>query len=193
MSFKIVAPDDLKDVIGSVVSPTISDDILPPVLDNYDNVPAHYLSKHNLKPLTVGSNAWLSHMKEIYDIYVEDMKYEQGKTDAGLRWDTTSEKGIYQEGLCNMLMEYTTARHDYELKLLEVSSNTQTVPVSLKKSEQRKREKELQKKILKDNEILERLRDRVDAIDHAIYTEYHQEEVGLKFEPCAIMNDRPLV
>ncbi|PKC59234.1 hypothetical protein RhiirA1_469759 [Rhizophagus irregularis] len=40
---KIVAPDDLKDVIGSVVSPTISDDILPPVLDNYDNVPAHYL------------------------------------------------------------------------------------------------------------------------------------------------------
>ncbi|GBC34061.2 hypothetical protein GLOIN_2v1771882 [Rhizophagus irregularis DAOM 181602=DAOM 197198] len=106
-------------------------------------------------------------MKEIYDIYVEDMKYEQGKTDAGLRWDTTSEK--------------------------EVSSNTQTVPVSLKKSEQRKREKELQKKILKDNEILERLRDRVDAIDHAIYTEYHQEEVGLKFEPCAIMNDRPLV
>ncbi|PKY30954.1 hypothetical protein RhiirB3_448301 [Rhizophagus irregularis] len=40
---QIVAPDDLKDVIGSVVSPTISDDILPPVLDNYDNVPAHYL------------------------------------------------------------------------------------------------------------------------------------------------------
>ncbi|PKB97084.1 hypothetical protein RhiirA5_431733 [Rhizophagus irregularis] len=120
------------------------------------------------------------------------MKYIQDKIDAGSLWDTTPKKGIYQKDLCDMIMEYTTVHYDYELKLLKVSSEAQTVPVSFKKSEQHKREKELQKKKREDNEILEYLRDHVDTIDHAIYTEYHRKEVGLKYQPCAIMEDRAL-
>ncbi|CAB5201791.1 hypothetical protein GLOIN_2v1765875 [Rhizophagus irregularis DAOM 181602=DAOM 197198] len=89
-------------------------------------------------------------------------------------------------------MEYTTAQHDYELKLLEVSSIMQTVPGSLKKSKQRKREKEIAQKKQEDTEILEELFNCVKTIDHAIYMEYHREEVGLKYQPCALMEDRTL-
>ncbi|UZO04895.1 uncharacterized protein OCT59_025257 [Rhizophagus irregularis] len=90
---------------SSIASPTIVDPNPPVVIDNLENVPKHYIPlipdepfyegglynqpshrnirKRNLKLLTVGSNAWLAHMKEIYDIHIENTQYEQAKIDAG--------------------------------------------------------------------------------------------------------------
>ncbi|UZO24610.1 uncharacterized protein OCT59_016906 [Rhizophagus irregularis] len=108
----MVAMSDLNPIDSSVVS-TLTGNSTPPssIIDTFENVPAHYvllipeepfykggllnqpsrskIRKRNLNPLTVGSNAWLAHMKEIYDQHEEDMKYEREKTDAGIRWDTT--------------------------------------------------------------------------------------------------------
>ncbi|CAB5206073.1 unnamed protein product [Rhizophagus irregularis] len=95
-------------------------------------------------------------------------------------------------------MEYTTAHHNYELKSREVSSKAQIVLAPLVRPsnrEFRNREKFLRERMQKaeeDKEILADLRWRVEHLDHAIYCEYHREEVGLKFHPCAVMDDRIL-
>ncbi|POG79073.1 hypothetical protein GLOIN_2v1529827 [Rhizophagus irregularis DAOM 181602=DAOM 197198] len=103
----IVATSDFSHIDSSVVSPPFGNSTPPPsVIDIFENVPLHYIllipeepfyegglhnqpsrnriRKHNLKPLTVGSHAWLAHMKEIYDIHIEDTKYELDKIDAGI-------------------------------------------------------------------------------------------------------------
>ncbi|UZO24611.1 uncharacterized protein OCT59_016907 [Rhizophagus irregularis] len=41
-------------------------------------------------------------------------------------------------------------------------------------------------------EILEELLNRVENLNHAIYMEYHRKVVGLKYLPCALMEERLL-
>ncbi|PKC52925.1 hypothetical protein RhiirA1_480375 [Rhizophagus irregularis] len=192
----MVPASGLNHTDSSVIRPLIGNSTPPSsVVDIFENVPAHYILLIPERPLYEGglyNQPSSSKIKKRKLKPLTDMLYERKKTDAGIRWDTTPKKGIYRQELCNVIMEYTDARHDYELKLLEVSSTIQTVPGSLKKSEQKKREKDIAKKEQEDTQILEELLNRVITLDHAIYSEYHREEVGLKYLPCALMEKRLL-
>ncbi|CAG8588913.1 hypothetical protein GLOIN_2v1883375 [Rhizophagus irregularis DAOM 181602=DAOM 197198] len=189
--------------VSSVASTSNDNPISPANTDNWENVPEHYIplipqyavyeggrlnqpsrhkvSKKKLQPLAVGSDGWLALMKEIYDDHVSTIKYEQGRINAGIQWDTTPDQGEYREDLCNRVMEVTNAQYNYEMKLLEISSQVipelPTVSGPLKQCERKKREKrrlqilqDIERKKLEDTEILEELRSW----------------------PCAIMDDRPL-
>ncbi|PKC13888.1 hypothetical protein RhiirA5_410075 [Rhizophagus irregularis] len=156
---------------NSVTSPTIVDPTPPVVVNIFENVPAHYvlliparplydggvynqpsrnqIRERKLKPLTVGSEAWLAHMEEIYNIHLENLQYDLDKKAAISQWNTTDEK----------------ERKDLLKKM---------------------------QKAEEDEEILTHLRERIAHIDHVIYIKYHREEVGLKFHPCAVMDDRIL-
>ncbi|CAB5201793.1 unnamed protein product [Rhizophagus irregularis] len=78
----IVATSDFSHIDSSVVSPPFEEPFYEGGLHNQPS--RNRIRKHNLKPLTVGSHAWLAHMKEIYDIHIEDTKYELDKIDAGI-------------------------------------------------------------------------------------------------------------
>ncbi|PKK60159.1 hypothetical protein RhiirC2_793745 [Rhizophagus irregularis] len=85
-------------------------------------------------------------------------------------------------------MEVTDAQYNYEKKLLEISSEVipelPTVSGSLKqKIEQKRRE---------DTEILEKLRSWVNIYEDVFIINYYRDEIGLAFQPCAIMDDRLL-
>ncbi|PKC74372.1 hypothetical protein RhiirA1_388169 [Rhizophagus irregularis] len=148
----LMVPASVLNHTDSSVRPPIGNPTPPSsVIDIFENVPAHYILLILKEPLYEGAL-----MKKIYDDHEEDMIYERKKTDAGIRWDTNPENGIYRQELCDVIMEYTDFRHDYELKLLEVSSTIQSVPGSLNKKEQKK------------------------------------PEVGLKYFPCALMEERLL-
>ncbi|PKB92878.1 hypothetical protein RhiirA5_443068 [Rhizophagus irregularis] len=101
--------------------------------------------KKKLQPLAVGSDGWLALMKEIYDHHITMTEYEQERIIAGIQWDTTPDQGEYRKDLCDLVMELTTAHHNYEQKLLEISSAVipELPPISgpLKQSERKKREK----------------------------------------------------
>ncbi|CAB5159190.1 unnamed protein product [Rhizophagus irregularis] len=167
-SFPKSAPSDLPHNVSSVTSPTIVDPTPPVVVNIFENVPAHYvlliparplydggvynqpsrnqIRERKLKPLTVGSEAWLAHMEEIYNIHLENLQYDLDKKAAISQWNTTDEKDLLKK---------------------------------MQKAEE-------------DEEILTHLRERIAHIDHVIYIKYHREEVGLKFHPCAVMDDRIL-
>ncbi|PKK77260.1 hypothetical protein RhiirC2_771531 [Rhizophagus irregularis] len=159
--------------------------------------------KKKLQPLAVGSDGWLAHMKEIYDNHSMLTKYEQDRIIAGIKWDTTPDQGEYRKDLCNLVMEVTDAHHNYELKLLELSIEVtpEVPPVSghLSKSEYKKREKRRKEKELKlaqkkreDTKILEELRSWVNTYEDAFIIGYYRDEIGLAFQPCTIMDDKPL-
>ncbi|PKY27436.1 hypothetical protein RhiirB3_478569 [Rhizophagus irregularis] len=165
------------------------------------------IKRHKLKPLTVGSEAWLAHMEEIYNIHLENLQYDLDKKSqwetsdekaAISQWETSDIKGTYRRDLCDIIMEYTTAYHNYELKLREVSAKALIVLEPLVRPsnrEYRNREKYLLQKLKneeEDKEILAELLNRVEHLDHAIYCEYNRIEVGLKFYPYAVMDDRIL-
>ncbi|PKK61548.1 hypothetical protein RhiirC2_718337 [Rhizophagus irregularis] len=106
----VVVPSDLPHNVSSVVSPTIIDPTPSVVVDIFKNVPAHYIPlildgrfydggvynqpsrtqirKRKLKPLTVGSEAWLAHMEEIYNIHLEKLQYDLDRKAAISQWDT---------------------------------------------------------------------------------------------------------
>ncbi|PKC58035.1 hypothetical protein RhiirA1_471581, partial [Rhizophagus irregularis] len=162
--------------------------------DNWENVPEHYIPlipqsaiyeggrlnqpsrmkiwKKKLQPLAVGSNGWLAHMKEIYDNHSMLTKYEQDRIIAGIKWDTTSD---------------------------QVTPEVPTVSGHLSKSEYKKREKRRKEKELKlaqkkreDTNILEELCSWVNTYEDVFTIGYYRDEIGLAFQPCAIMDDRPL-
>ncbi|CAG8726036.1 uncharacterized protein OCT59_005973 [Rhizophagus irregularis] len=159
--------------------------------------------KKKLQPLAVGSDGWLAHMKEIYDHHEMMTEYEQGRIIAGIQWDTTPDQGEYRRDLCNLVMEVTNAQYNYEMKLLEISSEViPEIPIvsgALKQSERKKREKrrlqklqEIERKKHEDTEILEELRSWVYRYETIFDVNYYRREIGLAFQPCAIMDDRPL-
>ncbi|PKC72597.1 hypothetical protein RhiirA1_452107, partial [Rhizophagus irregularis] len=193
--------------------------------DNWENVPEHYVPlihqsaiyegcrlnqpfrmkiwKKKLQPLAVGSDGWLTHMKEIYDHHSMLSKYEQDRIIAGIKWNTTPDQGEYRKNLCNIVMEVTDAHHNYELKLLEMSIEVtpEVAPVSehLPKREYKKREKRRKEKAIafakkqrEDNEILENLRSWVKTYEDVFIIEYYRDEIDLTYQSCAIMDDRPL-
>ncbi|PKK57515.1 hypothetical protein RhiirC2_871798 [Rhizophagus irregularis] len=82
----VVTPSDLPHDVSSIVSPTIVDPTL----------------KCKLKPLTVGSKAWLAHMGEIYNIHLENLQYDLDRKVAISQWDTTDEKGYLNDELQKM-------------------------------------------------------------------------------------------
>ncbi|PKK41528.1 hypothetical protein RhiirC2_804802 [Rhizophagus irregularis] len=88
-------------------------------------------------------------MKEIYDDHCADMKYEQHRINARIKWDTTPDQGEYREDLCDLIIEVTNARHNYGLKLLELSIEVtpEVPPVSeyLPKSEYKNAKREERK------------------------------------------------
>ncbi|PKY32338.1 hypothetical protein RhiirB3_450456 [Rhizophagus irregularis] len=206
--------------VNSVAPVTIDDPIPPVFIDPFENVPAHYIPlipdspiydggvlnqpsrnkirKRKLIPLTVGCEAWLAHMEEIYKKHLENLQYDLDCKAAACQWDTTEEKGSYRKDLCAIIMEHTTAHHTYELKLREVSSDAQIVLAPLVRPSNHdicNREKFLRQKSKKaeeDKVVLEDLRNHVEHLDHAIYCGYHRPEVGLKFYPCVVMDDRIL-
>ncbi|PKC00760.1 hypothetical protein RhiirA5_427731, partial [Rhizophagus irregularis] len=165
--------------------------------DNWKNVPKHYVPlipqsaiyeggrlnqpsrmkiwKKKLQPLAVGSDGWLTYMKEIYDHHSMLLKYEQDRIIAGIKWNTTPDQGEYRKNLCNIVMEVTDAHHNYELKLLEMS--IKVTPVVAPRE---------------DNEILENLRSWVKTYEDVFIIEYYRDEIGLNDQSCAIMDDRPL-
>ncbi|CAG8751750.1 4307_t:CDS:2 [Rhizophagus irregularis] len=210
----------------SSVTPKPNDiPISPANTDNWENVPEHYIplipqsaiyeggrlnqpshnkvQKKKLQPLAVGSDGWLAHMKEIYDDHVSMIEYEQGRIDAGIQWGTTPDQGEYRMDLCNHVMEFTNAQYNYEMKLLEISSEVipdlPTVSGPLKQSERKKHEKrrlqllrEIERKKQEDTEILEELYSRVHNLENIFCIEYYTKEIGLAFQSCAIIDDRPL-
>ncbi|PKB94486.1 hypothetical protein RhiirA5_438653 [Rhizophagus irregularis] len=158
--------------------------------------------KKKLQPLAVGSDGWLAHMKEIYDHHKTMMEYEQERIIAGIQWDTSPDQGEYQRDLCNVTMEFTNAHYNHGMKLTEISSEVipdlPTVSGPLKESERKKLEKR-QSQLLKefeqrkrDNaEILENLNSWVIIYEDAL-ADYFRKDISLAFQPCAIMDDRPL-
>ncbi|PKB94347.1 hypothetical protein RhiirA5_439000 [Rhizophagus irregularis] len=189
----------------SSVTPTSNDiPISPANTDNWENIPEHYIPLIPQSAIyEVGSDGWLAHMKEIYDHHVLITEYEQGRINAGIQWDTTSDQGEYRMDLCNRIMEFTNAQYNYEMKLLEISleviPNLPTVSGSLKQGKRNKREKrqlqvlqEIEQKKQEDIEILEQLHSRVFNYENIFTIEYYTKEIGLAFQPCAIMDDRPL-
>ncbi|CAG8767439.1 18215_t:CDS:2, partial [Rhizophagus irregularis] len=171
--------------VSSVASTSHGNPISPANINNWENVPEHYIPlipqsaiyeggrlnqpsrmkvwKKKLQPLAVGSDGWLAHMKEIYDHHESMTEYQQGKIDAGIQWETTPDQGEYRRDLCDLIMQ----RHSQQLK----------------EYEQKKQE---------DTEILEDLRSRVINEDDIFYIEYYRNECSLAYQPCAIMDDRPL-
>ncbi|PKB93352.1 hypothetical protein RhiirA5_441526 [Rhizophagus irregularis] len=113
----VVVPSDLPQNISSVASPTIVDPTPPVIVDIFENIPAHYvplipeerfydggvhnqpsrsqIRKHKLKPLKVGSEAWLAHMEEIHNIHLKNLQHELDLKAAISQCDTTDEKGTY--------------------------------------------------------------------------------------------------
>ncbi|CAG8717537.1 hypothetical protein GLOIN_2v1491859 [Rhizophagus irregularis DAOM 181602=DAOM 197198] len=210
---------------SSVASTSIENSIPPVNTNNWENVPEHYIPlippfpvyeggrlnqpshlkirTKQLQPLAVGSDGWLALMKEIYDDHVSMTKYERGKIDAGIQWETTPDQGEYRRDLCDLIMQVTDNKHEYEMKLLEISSlvppELPIVPGPIKNSERKKREKrhsqklkEFERKKQEDTEILEDLRSKVINEDDIFYMEYYRKEYSLTYQPCAIMDDRPL-
>ncbi|CAG8729015.1 2029_t:CDS:2, partial [Rhizophagus irregularis] len=101
---------------------------------------------------------------------------------------TLKNQGEYRKDLCNLVMEVTDAHHNYELKLLKLSIEVtpKVPPVSghlLKPLAQKKRE---------DNKILENLRSWVTRYEDAFIIRYYRDEIGLAYQLCTIMDDRPL-
>ncbi|GBC22134.2 hypothetical protein GLOIN_2v1674323 [Rhizophagus irregularis DAOM 181602=DAOM 197198] len=212
--------------IDSSVASTSSKNSKSPVnTNNWENVPEHYIplippfpiyeggrlnqpsrlkiQTKQLQPLAVGSDGWLALMKEIYDDYISSTKYEQGKIDAGIQWETTPDQGEYRRDLCDLIMQVTNNKHEYEMKLLEISSSVPPeLPIvtgPIKNSERKKREKrhsqklkEFERKKQEDTEILADLHSRVINEDDIFYMEYYKSDYSLAYQPCAIMDDRPL-
>ncbi|PKK64169.1 hypothetical protein RhiirC2_854510 [Rhizophagus irregularis] len=190
--------------------------------DNWENVPEHFIPlipqhpiyeggrlnqpsrakirKKKLKPLAAGSDSWLACMQEIYDDHVSTTKYEQDKIDAGIKWDTTPDQGQYRNNLCNLVIRFTDIHHAYQSKLLELSTEVipEIPPISEFSSKPeyhklvKRRKDQLAQKKREDAEILEELRSRVDCIEDVFIIEYYRDEIGLAYQPCAIMDDRPL-
>ncbi|GBC49703.2 hypothetical protein GLOIN_2v1601737 [Rhizophagus irregularis DAOM 181602=DAOM 197198] len=210
----------------SSVAPTPTANSISPVNTNiWENVPEHYIPlippydiyeggrfnqpsrgkiwKKNLQPLAVGSDGWLAFMKVIYDEHVSRTKYLQGKIDAGIQWETTPDQGEYRSNLCSLVMQVTNHKHEYEMKLLEISSSVPPeLPIvtgPINNSERKKREKchlqklkEFDRKKQEDTEILADLRSRVSNEEDIFYMEYYKKDYSLAYQPCAIMDDRPL-
>ncbi|EXX64108.1 hypothetical protein RirG_145950 [Rhizophagus irregularis DAOM 197198w] len=125
--------------VSSVASTSHGNPISPANINNWENVPEHYIPlipqsaiyeggrlnqpsrmkvwKKKLQPLAVGSDGWLAHMKEIYDHHESMTEYQQGKIDAGIQWETTPDQGEYRRDLCDLIMQVTNNKHDYEMKL----------------------------------------------------------------------------
>uniref|UniRef100_U9UNC6 Uncharacterized protein n=1 Tax=Rhizophagus irregularis (strain DAOM 181602 / DAOM 197198 / MUCL 43194) TaxID=747089 RepID=U9UNC6_RHIID len=88
---------------------------------------------------------------------------------------TLKNQGEYRKDLCNLVMEVTDAHHNYELKLLKLSIEvTPKVPPR------------------EDNKILENLRSWVTRYEDAFIIRYYRDEIGLAYQLCTIMDDRPL-
>ncbi|PKB95237.1 hypothetical protein RhiirA5_368057, partial [Rhizophagus irregularis] len=190
---------------SSVASTSIENPISPVNRNIWENVPEHYIPLIPPFPVyeAVGSDGWLALMKEIYDDHVLTTKYEQGKIDAGIQWETTPDQGEYRRDLCDLIMQVTDNKHDYVMKLLEISSlvppELPIVTGPIKNSERKKCEKrhsqmlkEFERKKQEDTKILDDLRSRVINEDDIFYIEYYKNEYCLAYQPCAIMDDRPL-
>ncbi|PKB93217.1 hypothetical protein RhiirA5_441985, partial [Rhizophagus irregularis] len=210
----------------SSVTSTSSKSPKPPVnTNNWENVPEHYIPlippfpvyeggrlnqpsrlkihTKQLQPLAVGSDGWLALMKEIYDDYISSTKRDQKKIEAGIQWETTPDQGEYRRNLCDLIMQVTDHIHDYEKKLLEISSlvppELPIVTGPIKNSERKKREKrhaqqlkDFERKKQEDTEILEDLHGWVTNEVDIIYMEYYRGDYSLAYQPCALMDDRPL-
>ncbi|CAB4396218.1 unnamed protein product [Rhizophagus irregularis] len=201
--------------ISSVTSTSNRDHTSSSSTNNWENVPEHYILlipqsaiyeggrlnqpsrmkvwKKKLQSLAVGSNGWLAHMKEIYDHHDMMTKYEQKCSIAGIQWDTTPDQGIYRKELCDLIMEVTDAKYNYETKLREISSEVipelPTISGSLKQSKRKKREKrrsqklqEIERKKREDTEILTELRSWVNTYEDAFIIGYYRDEIRLAYQ-----------
>ncbi|PKC57630.1 hypothetical protein RhiirA1_497707 [Rhizophagus irregularis] len=128
---------------------------------------------------------------------------DQKKIEAGIQWETTPDQGEYRRDLCDLIMQVTDHIHDYEKKLLEISSlvppELPIVTGPIKNSERKKREKrhaqqlkDFERKKQEDTEILEDLHGWVTNEVDIIYMEYYRGDYSLAYQPCALMDDRPL-
>ncbi|CAB5188079.1 unnamed protein product [Rhizophagus irregularis] len=139
-------------------------------------------------------------MKEIYDDHISTTKHNQGKIDAGIQWETFPDQGEYRRDLCNDIMQVTDHKHEYEKKLLEISSSVPPeLPIVIgpvKNSERKKREKrhsqllkEFERKKQEDTDILEDLHYWVTNEENMIYRKYYRSDYSLAYQPCALMDD----
>ncbi|PKY59775.1 hypothetical protein RhiirA4_482798 [Rhizophagus irregularis] len=126
------------------------------------------IKRKKLQPLTVGSDAWLAHMEEIYKRHETDRKEKENLLAYSIKWDTDPGRAEYREDSLNALMNYTNAFQDYEYKnwkwLLDhhTDNASTSTPVPY---------------IMTDEEILEELHLQVIIYDDAIYGHYREAKL----------------
>ncbi|PKY62632.1 hypothetical protein RhiirA4_489438, partial [Rhizophagus irregularis] len=161
----IVSTDLLLDKVPSYLIPLIPEE--PFYEGGRLNQPsAQKIKKKKLQPLTVGSDAWLAHMNELYQEHEMIRKYNENLLAYTIKWGVDSKRADYRESLLLNVIDFTDAFHNFELKKLEIASRPPPLPVpkdtkkGKKQNEQRLADKAasaLKAQIKMDNEILEDL------------------------------------
>ncbi|CAB4428172.1 unnamed protein product [Rhizophagus irregularis] len=161
----IVSTDLLLDKVPSYLIPLIPEE--PFYEGGRLNQPsAQKIKKKKLQPLTVGSDAWLAHMNELYQEHEMIRKYNENLLAYTIKWGVDSKRADYRESLLLNVIDFTDAFHNFELKKLEIASRPPALPVpkdtkkGKKQNEQRLADKAasaLKAQIKMDNEILEDL------------------------------------
>ncbi|PKK68015.1 hypothetical protein RhiirC2_782801 [Rhizophagus irregularis] len=118
---------------------TSSDLVLLPNDDKFRNVPAEYIlliparsiyeggllnqpsrlkvKKCKLKSLTVGSDGWLAHMKEIYEHDQRKKKEAQKEIDADIQWDTTPVRVINEDNAILEDLRYYVEAYNHSITI----------------------------------------------------------------------------
>ncbi|PKY58061.1 hypothetical protein RhiirA4_479641, partial [Rhizophagus irregularis] len=191
----IASTDPLLDKVPSHLIPLIPED---PIYAGglFSQPPSRKVIKKNLQPLMVGSDAWLAHMEQIYKQHEAQERYKEHLLACGIKWDIDPDRGEYRNDSLQVLMAYTDAFHDYELKKLEIASRPPVLPVTknMNKKKQKKKNKQVDNAststpmpaIMTDNEILEELHSTVMDREHGIV--YHYKQATL-YQPELMVMD----
>ncbi|CAB4435176.1 unnamed protein product [Rhizophagus irregularis] len=127
----IVSIDAILDKVPSYLIPLIPD--APFYAGGMLNQPSFMnIKRKKLEPLTVGSDAWLAHMEEIYKEHESIKRRNENKSAFSIKWETGPDRAEYREYLCENVVNYTDAFHDYEVKKLEIASRPPPLPVPKK-------------------------------------------------------------
>ncbi|PKY62019.1 hypothetical protein RhiirA4_524843, partial [Rhizophagus irregularis] len=197
-----VSTDPTFDKVPSYLIPLIPED--PFYAGGLLNQPSFMkIKKKKLQPLMVGSDAWLAHMEEIYKRHKADKRHNEKLLAYSIKWDTDPDRAEYREDSLMILMEYTNAFHDYELKKLEIASRPPCLPVTknMNKKKQKKKNKQADNAststpmpaIVTDKEMLEELHSQVLNYDHGVYDHYRQARQYQPEVMLILLKDVPIL
>ncbi|CAB4414873.1 unnamed protein product [Rhizophagus irregularis] len=147
----------------------------------FDNVPSHLIPLIPKDPFYAGGFLNQPSFLKIKKNKLQPLKVG---TEACIKWDTDCERAEYREDSLVILMEYTNAVHNYELKKLEIASRPPPIPVTknTNKKKQKKKNKQADNAstststphTMTDNEILEDLYSLTINYDHSIAMHYRE-------------------